>query len=707
MGAFSLPAIAQPAGYSGVCPDNGPGAGAPAREEKYCPFFVSFNRDTSDTLDERIQTNLGVTSADQTRSIAFLIVIGKYPHIKDGSGKVMDLSAAEADGDNLVNFLINDQKFDEVIVLRDGDATASNINYFLSDYLIHHAADFPNHGRLLIAYSGHGRQTTPTEDAAFLLSEVTNPDGTDNVYPMKWMAEAVTKLSASYFHVATLINACWGGSFFSAGGYGDDDATDQPGALAVTAGSADKTVQALDKSRGSVFFDFLIDGVTRGVGDPQWWIHYGTLRDGKGKPIKKKGLTRLHQLADYLKGSYNIINTMKKSDSTFEKLDRPWIGPTQNGPERGGFFFLTERQTGDETDLAQAYGRAKTQGVAFAAPSASPLGKQAIVVSEQGWQWQVPTWSAPLFPAPDTVDEVPAGPRSSIVGHPEFKVFKSPKAYPIHGFDVSSADGHIDWKTLVDAEHPRFMYMRAIGWRGPDLTFEDRWSKSEEFGVDRGAYVRFDFCKSADSQLAEIRDSVKVDPAALPLAIELVTPSAAQDLEQEIHEMPCLAASGVDSAKSEILKLAAAVHDAYGKTPLLFGNASDLSILLDSRADDYMIWLAVFPRGDGRALVGANPWTLWQTSGTLVVRGIGPRTTGEVFFGTEAQYQEFKHGQGNLARTAVTSGPFIAHRPPMLFDPNVMVNNNVPASLGIGSSFGFDKFDFSRAIGGVMTLSPF
>ena len=143
---FAVPAVSQTPAYSGVCPN-----GAPARE-KYCNFFVHFNNDSNSPLDIRIAEALEVKTASETRSIGLIVAIDKYPMIPGG-----DISAAAVDAQRLQDFLIHEQKFDEVILLRNQDATIDNINYFLEDYLVNRPSDFNKKARLLIAYSGHGR----------------------------------------------------------------------------------------------------------------------------------------------------------------------------------------------------------------------------------------------------------------------------------------------------------------------------------------------------------------------------------------------------------------------------------------------------------------------------------------------------------------------------------------------------------------------
>lgn len=51
-------------------------------------------------------------------------------------------------------------------------------------------------------------------------------------------------------------------------------------------------------------------------------------------------------------------------------------------------------------------------------------------------------------------------------GHPENKIFKAPDIYPVKGFDVSSAEGVIDWGKVAGTDPPRFMYARWLAVAG-------------------------------------------------------------------------------------------------------------------------------------------------------------------------------------------------------------------------------------------------
>lgn len=108
----------------------------------------------------------------------------------------------------------------------------------------------------------------------------------------------------------------------------------------------------------------------------------------------------------------------------------------------------------------------------------------------------------------------------------------------------------------------------------------------------------------------------------------------------------------MSNTRNDILRFADLIYKNYHKTPILYGNHNNLSHFMDSRFEQYMVWMGYWGQA-GVKLEGRNPWTLWQYSGNETVPGIGHSTESEVFFGTEEQYAQFKAGENNVALAAV------------------------------------------------------
>ena len=657
--------------FNGTCPN-----GAPAKLEIYCPFFIRYNT-VEAPVPSAVGDFLGITNTSQTRSIGLIIAIDDYPKMSGNN-----LLAAKQDGDRLQRFLVEDQQFDEVIVLRNSDASTDNIRYFLEEYLINHAGDYKGpdgqgRARLLIAYSGHGRPETPDSQAAFILSAADDLKGSTGIYKMSDFTSDVSKLSSQYFHVLSLVNACFGANVFTSGNTGSAAAPNGPGSFVITAGSPKDEAISLIPERGSLFFDLIVNGINTGQADTQsaqYWFS-----DGAGSVKSGGGLTLTLPLYGYLAGEFfKISNIQRKSYPQFTTISKPYFGPVQPGMAQGGFFFVTSKPTNSQV-------AARAPDLPYLSPL--PKGSHVETASIKGTAMS-DHFLAEISskPAPHLVttripeisnsgknasqassanlgsDGIPFGPVSSIKGHPEIKIFKLPAVYPIMGYDLSSTDGSIDIKSYVSKTNSKFIYLRLNGWAGFDHSFTGRWSSIKVLEVDRGAYVKYDFCKSPAQQLnsvpARLAKAVLNDKAALPVGVLIFDPRSKRDFNYNSSQLACFKAKGLLKIQNDIVEFADWLELKTGKIPLLYGTAYSLKNLTDARSNKFMIWLASYskngvPSQSSLALMGNNPWTLWQYTGNGEVKGVGKYNTPEVFFGTPDQYKDFRRGISNVALTAV------------------------------------------------------
>ncbi|MFS2139162.1 GH25 family lysozyme [Duganella sp. Dugasp56] len=552
-----------------------------------CKYFEQYTKPTIEH-DLRITERLGVKDAKSIRSIALIVGIDTYSNFPP---ERKNLAPAKADVDNLREFFKSDQKFDEVIVLRNQDATTENIEYFLGQYLPQLGLEMIKKTRLVFAYSGHGVDSSNARKAVFLLSNAKNPDDLANSYRMNDLRDRLSTLSINYFHVLALINACYGGHLFDNGqgnGGGSMNTTEQPGAYAMTASSDLHTSASLGrKGDGSIFFDNLIAGIKSGAADRE----YLRIMDADGKLQQQGGIVRLGALNSYLDTEYEILNRRNNIH-----LDKTWIGPIQDSHARGGFFFLS--------------------------PISVKQGAQAIHVSP--------------------------GPRSSVPGRPDLKIFSAKEDYPIRGIDVSVHEGQIDWKTVKKKNELRFAYMRSSSWAGEDMSFSKHWSEAKLAGLDRGAIHTFDYCLTPLQQEELVARIVPKDASSLPIALVLTEAPASFNK----REHACYSKYSKAQLQASILDLTARLHKRYEKIPLIYGTRSFLNAILDERFNRYMIWLAVYrkstaPTDADLGLRGNNPWTIWQHTASLTVKGIGDNVDSNVFFGGEREYQRFKLGTNN------------------------------------------------------------
>ena len=273
-----------------------------------------------------------------------------------------------------------------------------------------------------------------------------------------------------------LINACYGGDLFdlSQGG-GSPYNTAGHAADAITAGGPYQLADSeyfgqTGKAEGSIFFDGVFDGIAGG--------HAEQLQDQSNEAgyssFVTRPIIRLPDLEKYLVDKVEALNERRGTDYA-----RPWQGhvssPKSDQIFSGGFFFISRH----------------------------PLQ------------------------ASEAQSSPPSGPASSLPGRPDVKIFNRSEEYPIQGLDVTEFAGEVDWRrvaaSLMLSGNPvAFVYARAtMGVNKIDAQFHNNWENINRSGLWRGAYHVYDFCAPAEGQMENVRNTVPVDPDALPFVIDL------------------------------------------------------------------------------------------------------------------------------------------------------------------------------------------
>jgi hypothetical protein len=133
--------------------------------EQYRPLF--FYSADQRPLYEKALNSIGLTSIPVGRSYALIAGVTQYPNFP-----VLErsLRPAAVDIEKLKSYLKDQEYFDEIVVLKDGDMNLDNLNYFLQNYFPDRLAHSP-HARFLFAYSGHGYAEGAEEhERGFLLT---------------------------------------------------------------------------------------------------------------------------------------------------------------------------------------------------------------------------------------------------------------------------------------------------------------------------------------------------------------------------------------------------------------------------------------------------------------------------------------------------------------------------------------------------------
>jgi GH25 family lysozyme M1 (1,4-beta-N-acetylmuramidase) len=551
-----------------------------------CAFFAHY-APNDQAPDSRVVANLKLTPGQLARSIAVVVGIGRY---KNASYNIVD---ANADVTRLKSFLVQDQAFDEVIVLQDDDATIDNIRYFLRKYAMDRTNFYQGKVRFLFAYSGHGvpiqffgddQPESRSPSVGLALAATSRDDDYDNLYGLNELRALFNDLAKNTYHFLALINACYGGDVFGlATGGGSEFEPAMRGAYAITAGPKDQVVYAAKNGQGSLFFEMILNGITTGDADHD--AQNATL-GVPGSIQSLKGLVRLGAINGYLS------TTMAKyigsgAVTAGDGLQHHWFGSVEpfNVRADGGFFFF------------------QNPPVVSAAPTSTTF--KADLRSTAGFAPSLNQIATKIEPQQDG-----------------FEALRS-LAPTVRGVDVSHFSGAIDW-TKVAAQKIAFAYIKATqsdAFRDP--MFDRNWSGAKEAGIARGAYHAFSFCTDVDKQFAAIKQAVQpVAPTDLPIAIdiELYPGQEKSNLGRQSTEAKCAAAAGNGAIRESVSKLFGLIKEAYQKTPVIYGNDYALDTVLTKEVTgSASLWRVKYGLADKAP---PPPWTLWQYSENERVDGI-------------------------------------------------------------------------------------
>ncbi|UED34218.1 GH25 family lysozyme [Rhizobium ruizarguesonis] len=576
--------------------------GALVKDGTLCQFFRYYAADDKEQ-DPRVVQQLGAKSSQSIRSIAIVIAIDHYA-MEDS-----ELPPAKIDGDNLEKFLIDGQKFDEVIVLRNEQATKDRIEYFIGDYVNSLYALYQGRTRVLFAYSGHGTRNLNSAGSSLVLSAATSTADLPNLIPLSELNEKLHQASQANYQVLALINACYGaGVFQSADAGGNPFITSSRGAHAMTAGSPDELVWSRPgQTSGSIFFDAIIRGIDSGDADKS---NHVLVANEQGESfVVPSYIVRLGSLLQYVTEK---VQDLGVNPATKKAYGFPWLGSVMasGAPSEGAFFFLAPQTE----KLASA--------AAFKSPASVLLASATEVKSQLG-----------------TSFSFPGGSVNSIPDHPGLKVFNPPENYAVHGIDISQWN-KIDWRRL-SLKEVGFVYIRATAISGADKAFSANWNEARRRGFVRGAYHYFGVCEDPKKQFERIASVVKTNKGDLPVAVDVDWPPLLN------KQKACAAAIGKERVASNLEALLQLLEAHYGRKPVIYGNKDVFNDLLLGRSDNYPIWFGERDKPAPEAKLGGNrSWLIWQYTERKKITGISGLTDGSVFHGTSQEFSDFLAGAG-------------------------------------------------------------
>ncbi|OON71080.1 glycoside hydrolase family 25 protein [Hymenobacter sp. CRA2] len=178
------------------------------------------------------------------------------------------------------------------------------------------------------------------------------------------------------------------------------------------------------------------------------------------------------------------------------------------------------------------------------------------------------------------------------------------EGYSVHGIDVSSYQGRIDWDEV--AQHRvRFAFIKATeGVSLRDRRFARNWRGAKQAGICRGAYHFFQPNYDGTAQANLFVRTADLQPGDLPPVLDVEAP--------EFHDVAVM--------RQGIATWLRLVERHYGVRPILYSNYSFYRRYLAGHFDKYPLWLAHYEVE--RPALPRDKWIIWQHSDESYVPGI-------------------------------------------------------------------------------------
>jgi len=216
---------------------------------------------------------------------------------------------------------------------------------------------------------------------------------------------------------------------------------------------------------------------------------------------------------------------------------------------------------------------------------------------------------------------------------PNYRTYKSyairiPKRYSIHGIDVSSYQGKIDWKKVKamkeDSVHVTFAFIKATeGISSVDAYFQRNWREAPKAGIVCGAYHYFIPRKSGLWQARFFLQTVKFEEGDLPPVVDV------EDLSGQSPE----------KMRRELQDFLQFVERKTKVKPIIYSGLTFYKDNLKGHFDGYPLWIAHYYQLDLKA--GAKTkWHFWQHSDKARINGINHVVDFNAFKGDSVAFQQ-------------------------------------------------------------------
>jgi lysozyme len=205
---------------------------------------------------------------------------------------------------------------------------------------------------------------------------------------------------------------------------------------------------------------------------------------------------------------------------------------------------------------------------------------------------------------------------------------RAPRAYPVHGTDVSRHQTAVDWR-LARANGVNFAFVKATeGADDMDPMFRDHWRAARAAGVRTGAYHFWYHCAGGAEQARNFIRRVPKAAGALPPVL---------DLEWTPFSPTCTRRTPTDELLREAQVFVERVAAHFGQRPVIYVSPDIFAERELWRLRGVEFWLRSVAGHPAQVYPGRR-WTFWQYSGTGIIPGFPGEGDLNVFGGSAAAW---------------------------------------------------------------------
>ncbi|WP_432714075.1 glycoside hydrolase family 25 protein [Pedobacter sp.] len=206
---------------------------------------------------------------------------------------------------------------------------------------------------------------------------------------------------------------------------------------------------------------------------------------------------------------------------------------------------------------------------------------------------------------------------------------KIPKNYGIHGIDVSSYQGKIDWQQVKvmqeDSVRIKFAMIKATeGVMLVDPYFQRNWREAAKTGIVCSAYHFFRPQKSGEWQARFFLQTVQFEKGDLPPIV---------DIEQ-------LNGVSARTMRKELTAFLLHVERKIGVKPIIYSGLSFYNDFLHGYFEEYPLWIAHYHQS--KLNMKDRPWAFWQHSDKARISGINHVVDFNAFNGDSTAFEALK-----------------------------------------------------------------